>query len=218
MAKGEPKAGLSLRKLSCAFYARPAVALAPDLLGKLLVHQAPEGRTSGLIVEVEAYAGPADRAAHSYGGRPTPRTRVMYGPPGRAYVFFVYGMHYCFNVVAGGEGEPEAVLVRALEPVEGIELMAHRRRRPVRTAADLVQLTNGPGKLAAALGIDLDLYGEDLTADRLFLAEGRPVSREEVIASPRVGVGYAGEWAARPWRFSLAGNPYVSVPPPPHTH
>jgi DNA-3-methyladenine glycosylase len=183
------------------------------LLGKVLVHRAPEGTTSGIIVETEAYLGPADRAAHSYGGRLTPRTRAMFGPPGRAYVYFVYGMHYCFNVVAAGEGEPEAVLVRALEPVEGIELMTSRRRLPLRTRADLLRLTSGPGRLCAALGLDLTHYGADLTGDRLFLEEGRPVAPAEVVASPRVGVGHAAEWAARPWRFSLAGNPFVSVPP-----
>ncbi|MDI6871464.1 MAG: DNA-3-methyladenine glycosylase [Bacillota bacterium] len=203
----------SRRKLPRGFYARGALALAPALLGKVLVHEAPEGRTSGMIVEVEAYCGPHDRAAHSFGGRPTQRTRAMFGPPGRAYIFFVYGMHYCFNVVAAGRGQPEAVLVRALEPLEGVALMARRRRLPVRTARDLVRLTNGPGKLTAALGINMDLYGADLTGDRLFLEEGRPVDRDEIVASPRIGVTYAGEWADRPWRFSLRDNPYVSVPP-----
>jgi DNA-3-methyladenine glycosylase len=202
-------------KLPRCFYEHGAVALAPALLGKVLIHAAPEGRTSGIIVEAEAYVGPEDRAAHSYGGRPTRRTRVMFGPPGRTYVFFVYGMHYCLNVVAAGEGEPEAVLLRALEPVEGIELMARRRRRPVKTERDLIQLTNGPGKLTAALGVDLELNGADLTGHRLFLEEGRRVKAGEIVASPRVGVAYAGEWASRPWRFSLAGNPFVSLPPLP---
>ncbi|MGE5552885.1 MAG: DNA-3-methyladenine glycosylase [Betaproteobacteria bacterium] len=203
----------SRRKLPRSFYERRALDLAPDLLGRILVHHAPEGRTSGIIVEVEAYVGPLDRAAHSYGGRPTRRTRVMFGPPGRAYVFFVYGMHYCFNVVAAGEGEPEAVLVRAVEPLEGIELMALRRRLPVKTERDLIRLTNGPGKLAAALGIDMTHYGIDLTGDRLFLEEGQPVLPEKIVASPRIGVAYAGEWADRPWRFSVAGSPYVSLAP-----
>ncbi|MGE5509143.1 MAG: DNA-3-methyladenine glycosylase [Chitinophagales bacterium] len=198
------------RPLPASFYARGALALAPALLGKLLVHAAPEGRASGIIVETEAYCGPLDRAAHSYGGKETPRTRAMFGPAGHAYVYFVYGMHYCFNVVAASEGVPEAVLVRAVEPVEGLELMARRRRRPLRTPADLVNLTNGPGKLAQALGIDRDLYGTDLTGDRLFLTEGRRVDPAEIAASPRVGVAYAGEWADRPWRFFLKGNPFVS--------
>lgn len=202
-------------KLPASFYARRALDLAPDLLGRVLVHDAPEGRASGVIVEAEAYVGPADRAAHSYRGRPTRRTRAMFGPPGRAYIFFVYGMHYCFNVVAAGEGEPEAVLIRALALVEGVELMASRRRLAVRTASDLVRLTNGPGKLCAALGIDMDLYGADLTGDRLFIEEGRPVAPEDRVASPRVGVDYAGEWAGLPWRFTIAGNPCVSFPPHP---
>lgn len=201
------------RKLPRSFYARGSLALAPDLLGRVLVHDAPEGRTSGIIVEVEAYCGPEDRAAHSYGNRRTRRTRVMFGPPGRAYIFFIYGMHYCFNVVAAGVGEPEAVLVRALEPLDGVSLMARRRRIPVKRADDLVRLTNGPGKLTAALGIDMELYGEDLTGERLFLEEGRPVAPQEIVTSPRIGVAYAGEWASRPWRFTLAGSPYVSFPP-----
>lgn len=208
----DPVRDLSARKLPAKFYRQGALALAPALLGKVLVHAAPEGRTSGLIVEVEAYVGPEDRAAHSFGGRLTTRTRAMFGPPGRAYIFFVYGMHYCFNVVAAGEGKPEAVLVRAVEPVEGIDLMARRRRMPVRTAADLIRLTSGPGKLTAALGLDMELYGADLTGDRLFLEEGRVVDQQEIASSRRVGVDYAGEWAGRPWRFSLAGNPYVSAP------
>lgn len=207
----EPRPGSGTASpLPASFYARSALSLAPALLGKLLVHAAPEGRASGIIVETEAYCGPLDRAAHSYGGRETPRTRVMYGPAGRAYVYFVYGMHHCFNVVAAAEGVPEAVLIRAVEPVEGVALMARRRRLAVRSQADLIRLTNGPAKLAQALGIDRELYGADLTGDRLYLAPGRPVAPEEIMAAPRIGIAYAGEWADRPWRFFLKGNPFVS--------
>jgi DNA-3-methyladenine glycosylase len=154
-------------------------------------------------VEAEAYRGPADRAAHSYGGRRTARTEVMFGPAGHAYVFFVYGMHWHFNIVSGQVGQPEAVLIRAVEPLEGIELMRARRER----ARAPVELTNGPGKLCQAFGIARALYGADLTKGALYLTDG-PSAR--IGRSARIGVDYAGEWAARPWRFFDADSAYVS--------
>lgn len=182
------------------------LAVARELIGKLLVHRTAEGTTAGRIVEAEAYRGPEDRAAHSFGGRRTARTEAMFGPPGHAYVFFVYGMHWNFNVVTGRAGEPHAVLVRAVEPLEGIELMAKRRRR----AKQRVELTNGPGKVCQAFGITGGQYGADLCEGPLFLAEG---SARRIVRSPRVGVDYAAEWALRPWRFCEADNPYVSRAP-----
>ncbi|MDI3316995.1 MAG: DNA-3-methyladenine glycosylase [Bacillota bacterium] len=129
------------------FYDRPAVEVAPELLGAVLVHDGPEGCTCGRIVEVEAYAGPEDRAAHSWGGRRTARTEVMYGPPGRTYVFAIYGMHWCFNVVAGPGGKPEAILVRALEPLCGLELMRRRRSRPARLRGPQPEVGAAPARL-----------------------------------------------------------------------
>jgi DNA-3-methyladenine glycosylase len=182
------------------------LVVARDVIGKILVHDSPEGRLAGRIVEAEAYRGPEDRAAHSYGGRRTARTEVMFGPPGYAYVFFVYGMHYQMNLVTTEDGAPHAVLLRAVEPLLGLELMQLRRGLP---ASDR-NLSNGPGKLCQAFGIDRRHYGLDLCGSPLFLAEG---SRGRVVRSARVGVDYAGVWADRPWRFFEQGNPWVSRAP-----
>jgi DNA-3-methyladenine glycosylase len=169
------------------------------------VHRSPEGVTAGRIVETEAYRGPQDRAAHSFRGR-TKRTEAMFGPGGHAYMFLLYGLSWAFNIVAGKEGEPHAVLVRALEPVAGLELMSSRRGFP----ADSKLLTNGPGKLCQALGLDRSHYGVDLCEDQLFLLDG-PCGA--VGRSPRINIDYAGAWAARPWRFVERANRYISVPP-----
>lgn len=190
-----------------AFFEGDTVALARRLLGCTLWHRTPEGLCAGRIVETEAYCGERDAACHSYKRRtPEGRTSVMYGPGGFAYVYLIYGMHCCMNVVSAPEGAPEAVLLRALEPVEGLELM--RARRP--KAKTDAQLCAGPGRLCAALGIDRDCYGLDLTGDRLFLTLGQPLPEEKIGVSARVGVDYAGEDAARPWRFFEKGNPNVS--------
>jgi DNA-3-methyladenine glycosylase len=194
---------LPIDPLPRAFYARPVLNVARDCIGKHLIHDTEEGRLIGRIVEVEAYRGPLDRAAHSFGGRRTPRTEVMYGPPGHAYVFFVYGMHWQLNLVTGGIGAPHAVLIRAVEPVAGLEYMARRRGM----AASRCELTNGPGKLCSAFGIDRSAYGADLTQGRLFLGAG---PRAVVARSPRIGIDYAGEWAARPWRFFDPASRFVS--------
>jgi DNA-3-methyladenine glycosylase len=195
----------SERKLSRSFYARPVLAVARDCIGKILVHHTWEGVTAGRIVECEAYRGPKDLAAHSSKGR-TKRTEAMFGPPGHAYVYLLYGTSWAFNIVVAKEGEPHAVLVRALEPVEGLELMS--KRRGVAPTARL--LTNGPGKLCQALDITGADYGRDLCGDRLFLLEG---PRGPVGRSPRINVDYAGSSAARPWRFVERGNRWVSVAP-----
>jgi DNA-3-methyladenine glycosylase len=193
------------RKLPPSFYARPVLTVARDCIGKILVRRTSEGLTGGRIVECEAYRGPADLAAHSSRGR-TKRTEAMFGPPGRAYVYLLYGVSWAFNIVVAKEGEPHAVLGRALEPTLGFELMAARRGVP----ADSRLLTNGPGKLCHALGITRDDYGRDLTGGELYLLEG-PCSK--VARSARINVDYAGTWAARPWRFYERGNRFVSVAP-----
>jgi DNA-3-methyladenine glycosylase len=188
------------------FYARPVLAVARDCVGKVLVHASPEGLAAGRIVETEAYRGPDDLAAHSSGGRRTKRTEAMFGPPGHAYMYLLYGMHWAFNIVAGLEGEPHAVLVRAIEPLVGAELMAARRG----VARTSLTLCNGPGKLCAALGLDRAAYGLDLCDGPLYLAPG---ARGPVGTSPRINVDYAGSWAKKPWRFFERGNRYVSVAP-----
>ena len=195
-------------KLSRSFYTRgDALSVARALLGKRLVVPAPTGeRVSGRVVEVEAYMGAGDRASHAYGNRRTPRTERMYAEGGCVYVYFVYGLHHQFNVVTGAAGVPEAVLVRAVEPLEGIERM--RRRRPGRPDREL---TSGPGKLCRAFCLDLTYNGEDLVAGRrVWLEDAEPVPPEDVASGPRVGVDYAGADALLPYRLWLRDNPYVS--------
>jgi DNA-3-methyladenine glycosylase len=188
-------------KLSREFYTRVDVlAVARDLLGQVLVVRAQDGvRLSGTIVETEAYRGPEDRACHAYGGRRTTRTETMYRQGGTAYVYFVYGLHHQFNVVTNVEGVPHVVLVRAVAPLEGLELM--RGRRPGRPDPELA---NGPGKLCRALGIDRRLDGADLLGDRIWVESGgERIAPAAIVAGPRVGVDYAGAWAHKPWRFRL---------------
>lgn len=194
-------------KLPREFYLRTNVlTVARDLLGKLLVVPGPGGeRVSGKIVEVEAYRGPEDRASHAYGGRRTKRTETMYGRGGVAYVYFVYGMYYQFNVVSNVADTPHAILVRALEPVEGIEIMrARRHSHPDRN------LTSGPGKLCIAMGIDRQLNGADLLGDRVWLEEYENVPSSRIARGPRIGIDYAEQWIDKPWRFWVKGNKYVS--------
>lgn len=193
-------------KLPRVFYTHPdVVSVARRLLGQLLVVPSRAGRVSGLIVETEAYQGPEDRASHAYGGRRTPRTETMYARGGTAYVYFVYGMYYQFNVVTGAAEVPHAVLVRAVEPVEGLALM--RRRRG---GGPVQGLTSGPGKLCIALGIDRRLDRADLLGDRIWLEARPPVPEDAVATGPRVGIDYAEGWVDRPWRFWLRDSPFAS--------
>ena len=196
------------RKLPRDFYTRPNVlTVARELLGRLLVVPATDrARVSGIIVETEAYRGPQDRASHAYGGRRTDRTRTMYAIGGTAYVYFVYGMYHQFNVVTNLEDVPHAVLVRALEPVEGISLMRERRR-----GRSDESLTNGPGKLCIALGIDRKLDGADLLGDRVWIEEGRGrIPPSAIAVGRRIGIDYAEAWVDKPWRFWIRNNPFVS--------
>jgi DNA-3-methyladenine glycosylase len=192
-------------RLSHEFYARDTLVVARQLLGQRLVRLLEGERLGGRIVEVEAYVGEMDRACHAACGR-TARNAVMYGPPGHAYVYFIYGMHHCLNIVTADEGFPAAVLIRALEPVEGLATMRRLRQgRPDR------ELTNGPAKLCQALAIDRAFNGLGLCAGGpLFIEAGLPVDDADVGISPRVGV--RGDEAAltAPWRFFVCGNPFVS--------
>lgn len=194
-------------KLGRKFYTQPVLEVARACIGKILVHRSAAGEAAGRIVEAEAYRGPADLAAHSSRGL-TKRTAAMYGPPGHAYVFLLYGSSWAMNLVVADEGEPHAVLIRAVEPLRGIDLMARRRGRPESAR----ELSNGPGKLTHALGITGADYGCDLCGDRLFL-EDDDRRRGRIGRSPRINVDYAGSWAAKPWRFYERGNRYVSVVP-----
>jgi DNA-3-methyladenine glycosylase len=161
-----------------------------------------------MIVETEAYLGIMDRAAHSYGGKRTARNEVMYGEPGHAYVFFVYGMYNQFNAVCGPRDHPHAILIRALEPVDGIEIMRARRGEMKDK-----NLTSGPGKLCISLDIDRSLNGEDLLGDRVWIEEYRSFKKNQIAVGPRVGIDYAGDDALLPLRFWVEGSPYVSKTP-----
>lgn len=185
-----------------SFYLQDTLKVARELIGKLLVRRDGESFISGFIVEVEAYLGPEDKASHASKGL-TKRTAPMFGPPGHAYVYLIYGMYYCFNVVTEKEGFPAAVLVRALEPFEGIEIM--KRNRGVKSPREIA---NGPGKLTMALGITRKFNGCDLTSSEIWIEEGRSPGR--INQSPRIGVHYAGEWKDKPWRFYESGSEYLS--------
>ena len=188
------------------FFRQDTVELARKLLGMLLVHRTAEGVAAGMIVETEAYIGAIDKACHAYRNR-SERTEIMYHDGGYAYVYFIYGMHYCFNVVTGPEGEGNAVLIRALEPVIGLELMQRRRN-----TKSVQNLCSGPGKICQALAITKNEYGLDLCAtdSPLRLIRYRHIPGAKIGATPRINVAYAEEAAAWPWRFYVKNSPYVS--------
>ena len=194
-------------KLPFDVYQTDGITLARRLLGCRLMHRTADGLCGGIIVETEAYMGLTDDAAHSYRGNPNGRVNVQYGPGGFAYIYLIYGMHSCMNVVANDSKTPEAVLIRALEPCEGLALM--RVRRP--KAKNDRQLCSGPGKLCAALGITREQYGLDLTGDTLWIEDRE--SQPDITASPRIGVEYAKECGQNPWRFTITHSPWVSVKP-----
>ncbi|MGZ6372589.1 MAG: DNA-3-methyladenine glycosylase [Candidatus Limnocylindria bacterium] len=185
-----------------SWFDRSAVEVATDLLGAALVHDTPDGRIAGRLVEVEAYLGPEDLAAHSSHGR-TARNAVMFGEPGHLYVYFVYGMHYCANIVCGPGPKPEAVLLRAAALIEGEEVARSRRGDVARE-----RLAAGPGNLAAAFGIDRRHDGADLLSGPIRLALGS--SADAIETSRRVGVDYARDWADRPLRFAIRDDPHRS--------
>lgn len=188
--------------------------LARDLLGRRLVRVAEQGEALvGRIVEVEAYLGFPDRAAHTFNGRRTARNQSMYLDGGHAYVYFTYGLHHCLNIVAQAPEQPTACLIRALEPIQGLETMRRHRagKIPYHRLRDR-DLCSGPAKLCQAMEIDRELDGADLTADtRLYLADAPAVQADRILAGPRIGVAYAGEWADKPLRFYEAQNLHLSA-------
>ncbi|MBO9200405.1 MULTISPECIES: DNA-3-methyladenine glycosylase [Niastella] len=197
-----------MKKLDTAFYNRAdVVKIAKELIGKVLVTQFGEVITSGRIVETEAYAGVIDRASHAFGDRRTNRTEVMYKPGGVAYVYLIYGIHHLFNVVTNKQDVPHAVLVRALDPIHGINAMLERTGKH---RADYT-LTKGPGNVSKALGIRTSHTGMSLLGGEIYIADDDFVTaKKDIIATPRIGVDYAGEDAKLPYRFNLKDNPYVS--------
>jgi DNA-3-methyladenine glycosylase len=185
------------------WFDRPAAALARALLGCRLVHASPTGVVGGRIVETEAYRGPEDLAAHSSRGR-TARNAVMFGPPGFVYVYLIYGLHHCLNVVAGPGEKPEAVLIRSLALDEGVDIARARRGDSIREQ----RLASGPGNVGRALGVDRTHNGLDLLSGPIRIERGRAPG--PIATGPRIGVAYAGRWAARPLRFWIADDPHVS--------
>lgn len=181
-----------LDPLPRSFYDRSTSKVARDLLGKYLIHSVEGKQMIGKIVETEAYPGPHDLASHSAKGL-TPRTRLMFGPPGYSYVYLIYGIHHCMNIVTEGEGKAAAVLLRALEPVQNVQ-----------------GRTQGPGLLCKAMGIDKSLHGADMLGKDFFVADSGEVEKFKIVKKPRIGVDYAGEWARKLLRFYIEGNPYVS--------
>lgn len=199
---------LNMQKLSPDFYERKEVTkIAKDLLGKLIVTNFNDEHTVGRIVETEAYNGVVDKASHSYGGRRTKRTEVMFGNAGNAYVYLCYGIHHLFNIVTNAADIPHAVLVRAMEPVEGIDIMLERLKK---SKADY-SVGKGPGNVSKALGINTLHTGMNLQSEDLFLADdGTKFSKSQIMVTKRIGVDYAAEDAVLPYRFYLKGNLYVS--------
>lgn len=202
----------ALEPLPAEFFRRPAEAVARDLVGRYVVRRL-DGRRSVLrIVETEAYLGEVDRASHAWNGRRTARTAALFREGGRAYVYFVYGMHHMLNAVTGDRSDGTAVLIRAGEPVEGAQEMARRRALQGRVRSG--QIAGGPARLCQALAIDLALNGCALQRGLLTIAAGRPAASERIVAGARIGVAYAGEHAAWPLRFAEEGNEEVSRPWP----
>jgi len=183
-----------MTRLPRTFYDRDTILVAQELLGKWLVHHTAGGKRIGKIVEVEAYLGEHDLAAHSAKGL-TERTKTMFGPPGYAYVYLIYGVHHCMNVVTECEGHASAVLLRAIEPVKNLEAK-----------------TSGPGLLCRAMNIDRCLNGHDLLSDNFFIAEPAALEKISIVKRPRIGVDYAKHWANRLLRFYIKGSPFVSRP------
>ena len=199
-----------MSKLSADFYQRDDVLLiSRELLGTVLCTQFAGDLTSGIIVETEAYAGVTDKASHAYGGRRTKRTEIMYAKGGTAYVYLCYGIHHLFNVITNVEGVPHAVLIRAVQPLDGIDIML--RRRNLKNISN--RLTAGPGILSQAMGISVHISGQSLLDKQIWIEnrENNNISKDfKIISSPRVGVQYAGKDISNPWRFQVENSPWVS--------
>ncbi len=199
-------------KLTKEFYARETLQVAKELLGKILVHEVNGVKLKGRIVETEAYIGSIDKACHAYGGRKTPRLEALYGRPGIAYVYFIYGMYYCFNVITKEEGFPEGVLIRAIEPLEAIDVMTMLRFKKVcseLTKAQIKNLTSGPSKLCIAMGINKENNKQDLCFSELYIED--IAEKVDIVEAKRIGIDYAEEAKDFLWRFYIKNNMWVSI-------
>lgn len=193
-------------RLSQDFFIDDAIEVAKKLLGKILVHETPEGTTKCRIVETEAYMGVLDKGSHAYSGKVTPRTATLYEQGGVAYVYLIYGMYHCMNVVVNVKGLAQGVLIRALEPLEGIELMKKRRKMD-----KIKNLCNGPGKLCIAMDITKKENGVNLMSSSLFIEEDEEIAPFEIVSAKRINIDYAEEAKDFLWRFYIKDTPYVSV-------
>ena len=199
-------------RLPKSFYSQDALYLAPRLLGKVLVRKIRDSYVRCQIVEVEAYAGPDDKAAHVYNNKRTARTESMFLAGGHTYVYIIYGMHHCLNIVAGVADKPQGVLIRGVEPLDEESFRIIKENRSIRSKK-LSDLTNGPGKLCAALGINKSLNGYNLLGgEELFLEDIG--SSPSIVCAPRINIPYAEEYIQKPWRYYIKDNPYVSVNDP----
>lgn len=201
-------------KLTREFYAKETLQVAKALLGKVVVHKVNGVKLRGKIVETEAYIGSIDKASHAYGGKHTPRLEALYGKPGIAYVYFIYGMYHCFNVITKEEGSPEGVLIRAIEPLEGLEEMSMLRFNKAYnelTKAQFKNLSSGPSKLCIAMNINKQNNKQDLCANTLYIEELMDKEKIEIIEAKRIGIDYAEEAKEFKWRFYIKDNIWVSV-------
>lgn len=201
-------------RLTREFYSRETLVVAKDLLGKILVHEFNGVKLRGKIVETEAYIGSIDKACHAYGGKKTPRTETLYGKPGIAYVYFIYGMYHCFNVITKEEGSPEGVLIRAIEPIDGFNEMAKLRFKKSYnelTKAQIKNLTTGPSKLCIAMNINKENNKQDLCLGQLYIEDSMENEKISIIEVKRVGINYAEEAIDFLWRFYIKENIWVSV-------
>ncbi len=197
------------------FYKANTIHVAKNTLGKIFVYESPEGTCSGIIVETEAYCGVNDKACHSYNHRRTKRNETMYSQGGTLYVYMIYGLYYCVNIVTKKVNEPEAVLVRAIQPIEGIDIMMKRRLQKSKSKnhlSDLIALCNGPGKLAQAMGISTVQNGINLLQGPIYLAHPPDSTTINIVQKPRIGIDYAKDAKDYPWRFYIQDNPFVSKP------
>ena len=196
-----------MKKLPRSFFTNSALVVATEILGKHIVHVDSGIKLSGKIVETESYTGPEDKASHSYNWKETQRNRVEYLIGGHIYIYLVYGMYWQLNITTAKKGMPECVLIRAVEPVDGIKKMMKRRK-----TEKLLNLTNGPGKFCQAFGFNKTHYGTDVTrSSYVYLQDsGEKLSENDIVQAKRIGIDYAGEWAEKPWRFYIKNNLFVS--------
>jgi DNA-3-methyladenine glycosylase len=195
----------SYKKLAKLFYERDPLTVTRELLGKYIVREAGNEKIVGKIVEAEAYIGPHDRGSHAYNNKKSKRTKVQYQERGLAYIFTIYGKNVCFCIVIGRDYEPAVALVRAIEPIKGIESMRENRK-----TKDIKNLTNGPSKFCQAFNITMKDYGIDLCGDNLFLTKGEFTDETKILCGPRINIDYAEKWKNKEWRFYINGNEFVS--------